>query len=162
MSQATESPLYRSSLFDQISENVVANLCARGQTLSFEPGSRLFNRGEKAEDLLILRDGIVELTFPVRILGAVREVSIENKQVGEVVAWSALVHPYRYTLSGQCVTDATVLSLSRAALEAAFAADPVTGYQFMRNVASVIGRRLQTIQALWMHDVEAEAIKRLG
>ena len=31
----------------------------------------------------------------------------------------------------------------------------------MGNLAGVIGRRLQALQTIWMHDLEATAVKRL-
>ncbi len=31
----------------------------------------------------------------------------------------------------------------------------------MRNLAGVIGRRLQAMQTIWMHDLQASATKRM-
>lgn len=154
------SGLIRSAIFEDMSAEAVQNLCGRGHGLSFDAGSQLFERGDKAEDLMVLQNGVVELLFPLRILGVSREIPMESKHAGDVVAWSALVAPYHFTLSARCVTACKLLCMSRAALLRFFEAEPATGYVFMRNLAGVIGRRLQAFQTMWMHDLETSAVKR--
>jgi len=156
-----ERGLFRSAIFEDMSEETVQDLCGRGRVLSFDAESKLFERGGRAEDLMILLDGVVELLFPLRILGVSREIPMESKHAGDVVAWSALVAPYHFTLGARCATPCKLMSLGRAALFRFFEADPATGYVFMRNLAGVIGRRLQALQTMWMHDLEISAVKRL-
>ncbi len=110
---------------------------------------------------MILQDGAVELMFPIMILGVTREVVMETKQPGDVVAWSSLVNPYQFTLSARCASDCRLVSFAREALYSFFEADPQTGYLFMRNLAGVIGRRLQTMQTIWMYELQASSTKRL-
>jgi CRP-like cAMP-binding protein len=155
-----ESDLIRSAIFEDMSGNTVQDLCGRGHVQSFDTGSQLFERGNKADDLMILLDGVVELLFPLRILGVCREIPMESRHACDVVAWSALVAPYHFTLSARCASPCKLMSLGRAALFRFFEADPATGYVFMRNLAGVIGRRLQALQTMWMHDLEASALKR--
>ncbi len=153
--------LRQSPIFDDIPDDDVATLCAQGRTASFDAGHVLFERNQDTEELMILQDGAVELLFPIMILGVTREVTMETKQPGAVVAWSSLVSPYRVTLSARCASDCRLVSFARDALYSFFEADPHTGYLFMRNLAGVIGRRLQAMQTIWMHDLQAGATKRL-
>ncbi len=147
--------LAASPIFADMEDTSIEELCARGQTISFSAGHVLFERAEDAVKLMILREGIIELVFPVSILGATREVAMESKSPGDVVAWSALVSPYYFTLSARCTSDCTLMSFTREALTVYFDTDPATGYRFMSNLAGVIGRRLQAMQATWMHDLQA-------
>ena len=156
-----ESGLLRSAIFEDMSADTVRELCGCGHVLSFDADSKLFERGESGEELMILLDGVVELVIPLRVLGVSREVPMESKHAGDVVAWSALVHPYHFTLSARCATKCKLMSFNRAGLFRFFEADPATGYVFMRNLTGVIGRRLQALQTMWMHDLEATAVKRL-
>ena len=156
-----ESGLLRSAIFEDMSADTVRELCGCGHVLSFDADSKLFERGESGEELMILLDGVVELVIPLRVFGVSREVPMESKHAGAVVAWSALVRPYHFTLSARCATKCKVMSLGRAALFRFFEANPATGYVFMRNLAGVIGRRLQALQTMWMHDLEATALKRM-
>lgn len=156
-----EPSLSRSAIFADMAEDTIRDLCGCGQVLSFDPDSKLFERGDRAEDLMILVDGVIELVFPLRILGVSREIPMESKHAGDVVAWSALVRPYHFTLSARCATSCTLMSMGRAALFRFFETDPATGYVLMRNLAGVIGRRLQALQTMWMHDLETTTARRL-
>ncbi|MFQ5410961.1 MAG: Crp/Fnr family transcriptional regulator [Phycisphaerae bacterium] len=167
--------LSRSIIFKDIRQDDIEDLCLRGKTQSYESGDRLFDRGEKAggrhplrcrgEDatkLMILQDGVVELVFPIQIMGVTRDLIMETKRSGDVVAWSALVGPYRFTLAARCASDCLVTCLDRALLESFFNEHPRRGYLFMRNLAGVIGQRLHAMQTIWLHDLQSNAIKRLG
>jgi len=144
-----------SPVFTGITESAIEELRARGRMVSFGAGHMLFERAEDALELMILLDGLVELLFPVSILGATREVTMQTRGPGDVVAWSALVSPYHFTLSARCASDCTLLTFTREALTDYFETDPAIGYRFMSNLAGVIGRRLQTMQTIWVHDLQA-------
>lgn len=161
MTTSENQQLLRAEIFEDIPESAVNALCARGRTMTFDSGQRLFDRGGSAEELMILRDGIVELIFPVVILGAARDLTLESKKPGDLVAWSALVRPYHFTLSARCASECTLTVFSRDDLHAYFLSDPLSGYSFMRNLAGVIGRRLQAMQNIWTHDLQASAAKRM-
>lgn len=161
MAVGAYTSLLQSPIFENIAEDDVRVLCSRGRTVSHEAAHVLFERGQPADELLILQDGLVELLFPLVILGVVREVAMETKEAGAVVAWSSLVSPYHFTLSARCAGDCTLVAFSRDTLDSAFEINPHMGYRFMRNLAGVIGRRLQAMQTLWMHDLQASAAKRL-
>ena len=78
-----------------------------------------------------------------------------------MVAWSSLVSPYHFTLSARCASKCTFTVFRRDALHEYFERDPLTGYLFMRNLAGVIGRRLQAMHAIWMHDLQAGAARHM-
>ncbi len=150
----------RAAIFEAISDETVTRLAARGEVVSCEAGDILFERGQDADRFMILQQGVVELMAPVEIMGATREVTMESKQPGSVVAWSSLVRPYHFTLNARCASKCTFTVFRRDALLEYFEADPVTGYRFMRNLAGVIGRRLQVMHTIWMHDLQAGAAGR--
>lgn len=157
-----QEKLARSVIFAGILPEDIEDLLARGRDASFEAGHRLFDRGEPARELMLLRDGVVELVLPIRVLGATRDLIMETKQAGDVVAWSALVAPHRFTLAARCASDCCLIHLGREVLESYFAERPEVGFRFMRNLAGVIGQRLYTMQTIWMRDLQSSAAKRLG
>lgn len=162
MDGTTGFSLLRSAVFEGISDDTISDLCARGRVISFDANHKLFERGDDAQELMILQEGVVELLFPLRIMGATREVTMESKQPGDVVAWSAVVSPYRCTLSARCASRCTLTGLSRETLHSFFENNPETGYSFMRNLSGVIGRRLNAMQTMWMQNLQASAVKRHG
>lgn len=151
----------RSALFEGMAYANIEALCLRGEQLSFETGQLLFERGQEALGLMILEEGLVDLFIPIQIIGVTREVTIETKQVGEVVAWSALVEPHRFTLGARAASDCVLSSLSRETLEEFFKDHPQVGYLFMRNLARVIGGRLQSMQTMWLRDLQLGATRKL-
>ena len=153
--------LVRSPVFEDIPYETVEALLERGLTLTFETGHRLFERGQDADVLMILFNGVVELYFPVEIMGVTHELTLETKQVGDVVAWSALVSPFQFALSARCATECELIGMNRDILHTYFETAPHAGYLFMRNLAGVIGRRLQAIQGIWTQELRTSAIKRL-
>ena len=153
--------LSRSPIFEDISLEAIEELCSRGREISLEAGHKLFERDQEADELMIVQEGVVDLVFPIQILSVTREVTMESVQAGGVVAWSSLVTPHRFTLSARCATQCELTCLSRDGLHAFFETDTQTGYMFMRNLAQVIGRRLQAMQAMWVRELQATAIKRM-
>lgn len=149
------------AIFEGISPGAMEKLNSRCKVLSFTAGQRLFERGDDAKEMMVLHSGVVELLFPVQVMGVSRELTVETKRTGEVVAWSALVSPFSFTLSARCATDGVLSSLNRGTLEEFFKDDPQAGYLFMRNLAGVIGKRLQTMQGIWLHDLQTSATERL-
>lgn len=161
MSDRPDPALSRSPIFAGLSQEALSKVCACGRVLSFDSGDVLFERGQDARELMILQEGVVELLFPIEIMGVTRSVTMESKQLGDVVAWSALVPPYHFTLSARCATRCKLTSFKREALHDFFETQPDTGYRCMRNLAGVIGRRLQSMQTIWMRDLQTRAAKRL-
>ncbi len=149
------------AIFQDISDEVLEELSTRGKTQTFETGQLLFERGQDADDLMLLQEGVVGLFFPVHVMGATRELTMESKHAGDVVAWSALVSPYHFTLSGRCASRCVITCFKRDDLLTFFDAHPQCGYLFMRNLAGVVGRRLQNMQDIWIHDLQASAVRHL-
>lgn len=84
---------------------------------------------------------------------------MESVVGGNVVAWSSLIRPHRFTLSARCAKRCVLTCLNRDELHAFFETDSQTGYQFMRNLAEVIGRRLQAMQAMWVRELQVTAAR---
>ncbi len=150
-----------SAIFEDISREAIEELCSRGREVSCEAGYKLFERDQNADELMVVQEGVVDLVFPVQVISVTREVTMESVQAGDVLAWSSLVRPYRFTLSARCASRCVLTALSRDNLHAFFETDPQTGYLFMRNLAGVVGRRLQAMQAMWVRELQATAAKRM-
>lgn len=158
---ASADPFALAPIFEGIASESIQELRLRGQVVSYESGHLLFERGQNAEQLMVLHSGVVELFFPVRIMGVTRELTLERAQAGGVLAWSTLVDPHHFTLSARCASECVITGFSREALHGYFERDPKAGYLFMRNLAGVIGQRLQALQTIWVHDLQSSVIRGL-
>ena len=117
-------------------------------------GTVLFELGGPAHSLYIVERGQIALTLPMQVLGRQENVLIEERHPGETVGWSALIPPHKFTLTATAPFEAEVLAISRQSLLDCFAADPAVGYVVTRNVAEIVGERLQVFQAMWLREMQ--------
>ncbi len=82
------------------------------------------------------------------------DVMVEERSAGQTVGWSALIPPYRFTLTAAAPLETEVIAMRREALEGYFAAHPETGYAVSLNLSCVIGQRLQLFQAMWVREMQ--------
>ena len=131
-----------------------ARIIALGERLMLPAGSTLFKLGAEAHCVYAIENGRVSLSLPMQVGGREQEVLVEERTAGETVGWSALVPPHRFTLTAMTLLDSEVLAFPRSALLAHFASDPSVGLLVTRNLASVMGQRLQVLQAMWLREIQ--------
>jgi CRP-like cAMP-binding protein len=146
---AGEKDLLVGLLQDQAQEAL-----ALGTRVSLSSGSELFHLGDPADSLFVVERGRIRLTLPMQVRGRDEDVLVEERTPGQTVGWSALIPPYRFTLTATALLETEVIALSREALRAYFAACPAVGYQVSLNLAAVIGQRLQLFQAMWLREMQ--------
>jgi CRP-like cAMP-binding protein len=124
-------------------------------------GEYLFLLGDTAQYLSVVVEGRIDLCFPMHYGGTVKDVTIESVGSGQTVGWSALVKPYRFTLSARAVEPAQVMDFGRHDLLQMFDSDPEIGRVLMSRISEIASIRLATFQALWVRELqrslEAEA-----
>jgi CRP-like cAMP-binding protein len=130
------------------------DVIALGTHMQVPSGSALFRLGEPADNLFVVSRGRIALTLPMQISGREEDVLIEERLPGETIGWSALIPPHRFTLKATAQLDTDVLSISRAELLEYLRTHPVVGYTVARNVAEIIGQRLQIFQAMWLRQMQ--------
>jgi len=126
-----------------------------GTKLVVPSGTALFQLGDQADRLFLVERGRIRLTLPIRVRGREENVFVEERAPGQAVGWSALIPPYRFTLTATAVLlDAKVTALPREALLKYFAANPAVGYKIALNLAVLIGHRLQLSQTMWVREMQ--------
>jgi CRP-like cAMP-binding protein len=127
---------------------------ALGERLTLPAGRVLFTLGEAAERAYAIVSGRVSLTLPMEVGGREQDVLVEERNAGEMVGWSALVPPHRFTLTAKALIDSEAVAFPRLALLEHFAARPAVGLIVTRNLASVMGQRLQVLQTMWLREIQ--------
>lgn len=117
-------------------------------------GAVLFTLGADADSVYAIERGRVSLTLPMRVGDREQNVLVEERVGGETIGWSALVPPYRFTLTATVLIDSDIVAFSRAVLLDYFARRPDVGVNVTRNVAAVIGHRLQVLQTMWLREMQ--------
>src|SRR5215207_5433012 len=130
-------------LLDGLGAAQAGGILALGKRLLLSSGAELFHLGDAADSLFVIQRGRVRLTLPMHVRGNDEEVLVEERVPGQTVGWSALIPPYRFTLSAKTPLETEVIAIGRAALLAHFTAHPAVGQVVSLNLAAVIGQRLQ-------------------
>lgn len=158
--------LSQGALFEGLDDEGRRRLSAIARRRTLETGEHLFLLGDNAGDFFVLVKGKVDLCLPMPLSGVLKDVSVESVGVGEALGWSALVKPYRFTLSARATEPSEVVCLARSDLLALFEADLGSGYAFFTKVSEIVGIRLLTFQALWVRELqralESEAQRQAG
>lgn len=120
---------------------------------AFSRRDRLFRRGEEAETIYVVTRGRFVLTVALRVFDGYTELPVEQKGPLDALGWSSLVEPRTSIYSGYCMEDGAAITFPRRELEGLMAANPQLGSTFRRNLNELIGRRLRSLQELWLEEV---------
>jgi CRP/FNR family transcriptional regulator, cyclic AMP receptor protein len=118
----------------------LALIAGCGQNVHFEAASRLFREGDPADTFYVIRRGTVALDIHVP---AREPVTVETLHGGDLLGWSWLFPPYKWSFDGRAVEDTSAISLDGACLRGKCDDDHELGYELMKRFAQVIVDRLQ-------------------
>ncbi len=144
----------QTDLLNGLGDADAERLLALGSRLHLQAGEQLFDLGADASAVFVIERGSVALTLPMHVGDGDRDVLVEERSAGQMVGWSGLIPPHRFTLKAAAQAATDVIVLPRARLDDFFAANPAVGYAVARNLASVIGQRLQVFQAMWLREMQ--------
>jgi CRP-like cAMP-binding protein len=147
-------PILQTDLLNGLSEPEAARVTALGDSITTAAGHVLFNLGEPADKVYLVLRGRIALTLPMQIRGGEQDVLVEERLAGETLGWSGLIPPHRFTLKASASVESELLAFPRVALLDYFSANPAVGYAVSRNVASVIGHRLEVFQTMWLREMQ--------
>jgi CRP-like cAMP-binding protein len=110
-----------------------------GVRMTVSSGAALFRLGDEADRIYLIARGRLKLTMPMQVRGCEQDVLVEDRGPGQTVGWSALIPPYRFTLTATAPLETEVVSFSREALQHHFLAYPEIGAAVFLNLAAVVG-----------------------
>lgn len=143
-----------SSLFRGLTAEQCESFVPLARAQSISKGDYLFRLGQPAGTLFIIRSGVVQLTMPLSVKGGDREVVVQEAHARETIAWSALIEPYRFTMSARAGTDVELIGFSPRELQVALEARPEVGLRILANLAQVIARRLQVMHTMRTRELQ--------
>ena len=144
-----------SELLNGLSSAEAEQVLRLGTKIIVPAGTSLFQLGDTADRLFLVERGRIKLTLPMRVQNRDQNVFVEERGPGQAVGWSALIPPYRFTLTAMAdLHDAEVITLPREALLQYFAANPAAGQKIALNLAVIIGHRLQLSQTMWLREMQ--------
>jgi CRP-like cAMP-binding protein len=137
-----------------LSPEEVEQALSFGTRVTIARGTELFRLGDPADRLFVVERGRIRLTLPMQVRGQEEDVLVEERSPGQTVGWSALIPPYRFTLTATAPLETELIAFSREALAEHFAQYPSVGYVVSLNLAAIIGQRLQLFQTMWLREMQ--------
>jgi CRP-like cAMP-binding protein len=141
-------------LFEGLDSSQGTEVLKLGLPLSLAAGEVLFRLGAEATSLYLLQSGLITLTMPMHIGGRDEDVRIDERLPGQTVGWSTLIPPHHFTLNATASVATDLLVFPRGRLLEHFESRPLVGYAISRNLAALVGERLQVFQAMWLRQVQ--------
>lgn len=141
-------------LLKDLTAEEIQRVLSLGTKIKVPSGGSLFKLGDPADRLFLVERGRISLTLPMQVRGNEEKVIVEERTSGQIVGWSALIPPYKFTLAAAAPLESEVIALPREELRRHFAANPTVGYKIALNLAVVIGHRLQLFQAMWLREMQ--------
>ena len=146
-------------LFTGLDDNELAKIAELCNERSLEQDKRIFTEGARATEVHLCRSGKINIVIWVREPWN-NNVIVHRVEPGELFGWSALVAPYTYTASAECVEAGKEIQIKGSALLDLFDQNPHIGHVVMRNLSADISARLtQTRQRLsteWLNSGTSE------
>ncbi len=147
-------PIEKAILFHGFTGSELDALRTIGEEIPIERGERIFARGDSAEALYLTRAGQLVLTIGLRVFDDTEEMVVEELRAGNAFGWSTLVDPHQWLYSAFCTADGSLIRFPREQLEELITTNQDLGYRLRTNISELIGRRLRTLQELWIAEVE--------
>ena len=128
-------------LFKGLADDSLAKLAELCHLYTMHEGNRIFAEGTGARDIHLCRSGKVDISIWVGQPWN-KNIAVHRASAGEVFGWSALVAPYTYTASAECVESGEEIRIKGSELLPMFAQNPFIGYAIMENHSANISLRL--------------------
>ncbi|MDP3894207.1 cyclic nucleotide-binding domain-containing protein [Nocardioides sp.] len=106
----------------------------------FRPGEVLFREGGPADTFYVLRRGRVTLSMRT----PTQDVVLDTAHGGDVVGWSWLIPPYRWSFDARATEDTSAIAFDGVCLRGKCEDDAAVGYAVLQRVVQVMSARLHS------------------
>jgi CRP-like cAMP-binding protein len=132
--------LRRYPYFATVSEESLKAVAMIADERKVPTGTQLFSEGDPADAMNIIVRGEVSIQY---VLGSGERRTVDTLVDGDILGWSALVEPYRYTAVGTASKDTQLVCIRSKDLRALCNRDPFLGYRLMTQIAKLLAHRLE-------------------
>ena len=137
------------TFFQGLSPEVIDFLAANARPRKLEEDEVLFVHGQPADRFYLLRNGRIAIEVP-----AIAGPSLEIQSLGgdEVLGWSWLIAPYRWSFQARATQATDVLEFDGKAVRERCESDPRFGYEVLKRFSSLMSERLGAARAKMMEE----------
>jgi CRP-like cAMP-binding protein len=134
--------LRRYPFFADLTNDQLVSLAMIAQAITYDAGETVFSQDEPARHFFLVVDGRVSLF--VEFGSRASRATITDIEKSEVFGWSALVEPYEYTATAECVRSSELISFDGPELRQLIKADAQLDRLMMHRVNEVLASRLHS------------------
>ena len=145
--QSIENYLSSHKFFSGLEASDIKFLAGSARELQLKAGDALFKQGERADRFYLLRSGQVSIQVPA-LMGPTLEIQTLGDD--QILGWSWLIAPYRWSFLARAVTDSDVLEFDGSAILAHCESDPKFGYELFKRFAALMSERLDAARQKMM------------
>ena len=135
------------TVFAGFRDDQLDTLTAHATEQAFPRGAILFTQDQDADSFFIVREGRILVEIP-SLYGPPLEV--QTLGADEVLGWSWLIPPYKWTFAAKAEQDSRVLVFDGKALLDRCEANPEFGYALMKRFAGLMSERLHAARLKMM------------
>lgn len=126
-------------LFSGLPTEAVGTVVGCARTATFGAGQLVVAAGADATTLYLVRHGIVAIEVHAPGRGG---LVVQTLGPGQVVGWSGLVPPFRWTFDARAVTAVGALAIDGPCLRQRADAQPAFGYALLRRISAMLLEQL--------------------
>ncbi|EIC28154.1 MULTISPECIES: Crp/Fnr family transcriptional regulator [Methylomicrobium] len=147
--QATRDYLSAHEFFSGLGDEALEFLSKCSNVQAIKKGQILFRQGENADKFYVVRSGRITVQMPA-ILGPPLEIQTLGQ--GQVLGWSWLISPYKWTFQSRAEEDSEVLQFDGTAILARCEREPKFGYELLKKFAGLMSVRLDAARLKMMDE----------
>lgn len=132
--------LRRYPYFAGISEDSLRAVAMLAEEKCAPAGAQMFAEGDSADWLNIITRGEVNIQY---VLGTGEKRTVDTLVDGDILGWSALVEPYKYTAIGTAARETHLVAIQGKKLRDLCDREPMLGYRLMTQIARLLAHRLE-------------------
>lgn len=136
---ATEMSSHR--FFADMSEPMRKRLAACSEFVSFGADETILKEDAPANSFWAIRSGRVAVGVRTPNRGL---VVINTLHAGEILGWSWLIKPYRWTFEAVTLEPVRAIEIHAECLRPYLDEDPAAGYELVTRIAGVMAERLES------------------
>lgn len=137
-------------LFSGLSDSELEKVASSVVEKQYEAGTTIFVPGDDAEELFVLKEGrvAIQMTLPKADGQASRRITVDVVTKNEILGWSAILEPYKYTFTAICMQKTVAQSINGNKLRWLLRDNPKIGYEVMKGLSKVIAAGLNDTRQL--------------
>ena len=126
--------------FSDYPKDYLETISGCGRNAAYKAGESIAKEGDPADYFFLITRGRVRIEMQQP---AGKAISIQTLSDGEIIGWSWIFPPYKWSFHVHAITDVGVIAMDGACLRQKCETDHTLGYTLMKSFASILSERLK-------------------